>query len=69
MALKPWLRSQDGFLLARSRMLTKTLDVSSDCSNMDQLPNLHFAPVPWTFSGPLTCELFSILRLQARRWN
>ncbi|CAE7397686.1 PGA [Symbiodinium natans] len=25
------------------RMLTKTLDVSSDCSNMDQLPNLHFA--------------------------
>ncbi|CAE7720217.1 unnamed protein product, partial [Symbiodinium pilosum] len=24
------------------RLLTKTLDVSSDCSNMDQLPNLHF---------------------------
>ena len=32
--------------VAPCRMLTKTLDVSSDCSNMDQLPNLHFAPVP-----------------------
>ena len=32
--------------VAPCRTLTKTLDVSSDCSNMDQLPNLHFAPVP-----------------------